>query len=267
MIDTHVHFWRYSAREHGWIKPQMRVLQRDHLPSDLEPLLRENGIEGCIAVQALHSRAETIWLLDLARAHAWIAGVVGWVDLLAHDIEAQLEELAAHPKLVGVRHLAQDEEDPRFLARADVVRGIGKLAQHGLAFDLLVREREMPAAIELARCLPNQTFVLDHLGKPPIRAGRVEPWRGLLRELGRCDNVVAKVSGLMTERARHGPPHDDLAPYLDAVVEAFGGDRLMPGSDWPVCLLAGEYAAGLDVVRSNTAIGDGSRARERAYGV
>ncbi len=267
MIDTHVHFWRYTSASHAWIDPHMSVLKRDCLPRDLEATMRTNGVSGCIAVQALNSSEETQFLLDLADAHPWIVGVVGWVDVLAEDLDARLAELAAHPKLVGIRHLAQDEADAGWLARPSVVAGVSKLARHGLSFDLLVRERELSAAIELAQCLPNQTFVLDHLGKPPVREGRIEPWSALVRELARCDNVVAKVSGLSTERRSRADGCDDLDIYLDVALQAFGADRLMSGSDWPMCLLAGDYAASMDVARACPLVGGGTRARLRAYGV
>jgi len=265
VIDTHVHFWKYAPRTHAWIGPHMRALQRDFLPADLKPLMRASGVEGCIVVQALHSDEETRWLLELADAHPWIAGVVGWVDLRARDLRARLERLARHKKLVGIRHLAHDEADSGFLMRGEVVEGIAQLAAFDLAFDLLVRERELPAAIELARCLPDQAFVLDHLGKPPMRSGRTKGWAALLRELGECDNVFAKVSGLATESA--GPPWEDVDACLEDALAAFGPARLMAGSDWPVCLAAAEYATAIGMVRERALPDGGAPARRRAYGV
>jgi L-fuconolactonase len=267
VIDTHVHFWKYAPDAHAWIGPEMRVLQRDFLPADLDPLLRANGVEGCIAVQALHSDEETRWLLELADAHPWIVGVVGWVDLTAPDLVSRLEELVKHKKLVGLRHLTHDEHDARFVVREEVVAGIHRLATFDLAFDLLVREREMPAAIELVRRLPDQRFVLDHLGKPPIRRRDKGGWAAGIEELARCDNVVAKMSGLLTERECRGRPWDDLEWCVDIVLGAFGPDRLMPGSDWPVCLLADDYRAAIEVTRQAALVDGGARARLRAYGI
>jgi L-fuconolactonase len=265
VIDTHVHFWKYAPDAHAWIGPHMRDLRRDFLPRDLEPSMRASGVEGCIAVQALHSDDETRWLLELADEHPWIVGVVGWVDLRAPDLVERLEQLSRHKKLVGIRHLAHDEDDERFLMRDDVVSGIGALSSFDLAFDLLVRERELPAVMELAKCLPNQTFVLDHLGKPPLRTGRIEGWAGLVSELAGCENVFAKLSGLVTES--RGPPFDDVAPAIERALVAFGSDRLMAGSDWPVCLLASDYATSLGLARHHRLPDRGARARRLAYGV
>jgi L-fuconolactonase len=267
VIDTHVHFWKYARDAHPWIGPDMRVLQRDFLPADLEPLLRANEVDGCIAVQALHDEDETRWLLELADAHPWIVGVVGWVDLAAPDIAERLERLVVHKKLVGLRHLAHDERDEWYLVRDDVVAGLREVGRFDLAFDLLVREREMPAAIELARKLPEQVFVLDHLGKPPIRARDRSGWSSSIEELGKCENVVAKMSGLLTERECRGRPWDDLQLYVDTALRVFGPNRLMPGSDWPVCLLADDYRAAIEVAREVALVDGGAVARLRAYGI
>lgn len=267
MIDTHVHFWKHARDAHAWITPDMRVLQRDFLPADLEPQLRASSVEGCIAVQALHDEDETRWLLDLAGSHPWIVGVVGWIDVTRPDVAQRLERLVVHKQLVGLRHLAHDEPDARFLVRDDVVAGLRELARFDLSFDLLVREREMPAAIDLARRLPDQVFVLDHLGKPPIRTRDHGGWAAAIEELGRCDNVVAKMSGLLTERECRGRPWDDLRYYVDTALAAFGPERIMPGSDWPVCLLAGDYQDAIELARHPALVDGGARARLRAYGI
>jgi L-fuconolactonase len=248
MIDAHQHYWFWSPRAQPWIGESMAVLRRDYLPRDLEPLLAQGGFQGSVAVQAAQTHEETRFLLRLADAHPSILGVVGWVDLAARDLEARLERLAAHPRFVGVRHIAQDEPDYRYLARPDVVAGIAHLARHDLAYDVLVYPRQLPAALALARALPGQRFVLDHLGKPEVRARHVEPWATDVRALARCPNVVAKLSGLVSEAEHLDWRPADFAPYFDVALSAFGPERLMLGSDWPVCRLAAEHAEAVAVV-------------------
>src|SRR5262245_59518466 len=240
-IDSHQHFWRYRPETHGWIKKRMTVLRRDFLPEDLEPLLGAEGISGCVAVQAAQSLDETRFLLELADRHPFIRAVVGWVDLVAPDLEAQLESFKACRQLRGMRHIAQDAIDDFWLAREDVIRGVDKLGRFGLTYDLLVFPRQIGAAFALAKALPHQPFVLDHVAKPEIARGRIEPWATDLRRRAELPNVCCKLSGLVTE-AREGWQPADFRPYLDVVLEAFGPRRLMFGSDWPVCLLAGSYA-------------------------
>lgn len=239
-VDSHQHFWRYEPVRDAWITAEMRAIQRDFLPSDLQPVLSANGVDGCIAVQADQSEVETRFLLDLARQHSFIKGVVGWVDLRSTALDAMLATYAADPHLVGIRHVAQAEADD-FLARADIIASIGRLDTVGLAYDILVFERQLPAALTLTARLPDQRFVLDHLGKPRVREGELEPWASRIRELARRPNVCCKLSGLVTEADWANWRQADLRPYLDVAFEAFGPDRLMFGSDWPVCLLAGSY--------------------------
>ena len=241
-IDSHQHFWNYSAAEYPWIGPGMERLARDYLPEDLAPLLAAEGIHGSVAVQARQSVAESHWLLKLAQAHPLVKGVVGWVDLRSERVGDDLHALAANPRFVGVRHVVQDEPDPRFVLGSDFGRGLRELHQHGLTYDLLLYPNQLPAAIELVGLVPEQPFVVDHLAKPRIVAGEIEGWERDLRAIARHDNVCCKVSGMVTEAARRGWKPDDFPPYLDVVLEAFGPARLMVGSDWPVCLLAGEYA-------------------------
>ena len=240
-IDAHQHFWRYAPDTHPWIDSSMPALKRDFLPADLEPLLRAAGFDGCIAVQARQDVAETEWLLALADEHAFIRGVVGWVDLCAPDVDAQLALLAARPKLRGIRHIAQDEPDDRFLLRPDFMRGIAALAQFDLAYDILIYPRQLRAAAELAAAFPKQRFVLDHLGKPPIRGGEIDAWARGIAALSRNRNVYCKLSGLVTEADWREWSPDDFAPYLDIAMQWFAPERLMFGSDWPVCTLAGSY--------------------------
>jgi len=241
-IDAHQHFWNYSAAEYPWIGPGMERLAHDHLPTDLAPLLAAEGIDGSVAVQARQSVEESRWLLALTEAHPLVKGVVGWVDLRSDRVGDDLQALAANPKFVGVRHVVQDEPDPRFVLGAAFVRGLQQLRQHGLTYDLLLYPHQLAAAIELVGLLPEQPFVIDHLAKPRIAAGELESWEREIRAIARHDNVCCKVSGMVTEAARKGWKQDDFTPYLDVVLAAFGPARLMVGSDWPVCLLAGEYA-------------------------
>lgn len=248
-LDAHQHFWRYSATEYPWIGAGMERLARDMLPDDLAPELAAAGIDGTIAVQARQSVAETRWLLDLARAHPFIRGVVGWVDLRSDALAAQLEAFAAEPGLVGVRHVVQDEPDPRFLLGADFVRGLERLAPAGLVYDLLVYPHQLPAAVELAGLLPEQPFVLDHVAKPMIRAGAIDSWRRDIQALARHDNVSCKLSGLVTEAAWRHWRAADFRPYLETALAAFGPERLLFGSDWPVCLVAADYAEVVGICR------------------
>ena len=246
-IDAHQHFWRFDPQRDAWITPNMRAIRRDFLPRDLEGTLAANGIDGCVAVQADQSDAETQFLLDLARRHAVIKGVVGWVDLRSPRLDETLETLAADPLLRGVRHVVQAEPDD-FLTRADVVRGISRLGPVGLTYDILVVARQLPAALVLTARLPDQPFVLDHLAKPPIRERAFEPWAAAIRELARRPNVCCKLSVLVTEADWNRWRPEDLRPYLDVAFDAFGPDRVMFGSDWPVCLVAASYERVLGVV-------------------
>ncbi len=251
-LDAHQHFWRFDPVRDAWITPDMAAIRRDFLPGDLAPNLLAGNMDGCIAVQADQSDAETRFLLDLARDHRVVRGVVGWVDLRAPDLDATLGALAANPKFRGVRHLAQAEPDD-FLTRDDVLRGIGRLKRFGLTYDILVYERQLPAAIALADALPEQPFVVDHLAKPRIREGALEPWATRMRDLARRPNVWCKVSGMVTEADwQHWTPAT-LRPYLDVAFEAFGPERLMFGSDWPVCLVAASYARVLSAVEDYAA--------------
>ena len=241
-IDSHQHFWTYSAAAYPWIGQGMERLARDYLPPDLAPLLAAEAIDGSVAVQARQSVAESRWLLELAAAHPLVKGVVGWVDLRSDQVGDDLEALAADPKFVGVRHVVQDEPDPRFVLGEVFLRGLRQLGRHGLTYDLLLYPHQLPAAIELVALLPDQPFVVDHLAKPRIATGEIAGWEQDIRAIARHANVCCKVSGMVTEAVRRGWKQSDFAPYLDVVLEAFGPERLMVGSDWPVCLLAGEYA-------------------------
>ena len=247
-IDAHQHFWIYSQAEYPWIGPGMDRLARDYLPTDLEAVARPLGIAGSVAVQARQTLAESHWLLELAAANPFIKGVVGWVDLRSPTVADDLAQLAADPKFVGVRHVVQDEPDPRFLLGDDFVRGLRMLHQFGLAYDLLVFPHQLPAAVELAGLMPEQPFVLDHLGKPRVKAREINGWRDEIQALARHENVCCKLSGLVTEADWGGWTAADFTAYLDTALEAFGPNRLMLGSDWPVCRLAAEYDEVLGLV-------------------
>lgn len=265
-IDAHQHFWTFDPAEHGWITDAMPELRRDFRPGDLGPLLRRQGLDGCIAVQARQSLEETRWLLALARRHSFIRGVVGWADLRSPGVDADLESLAADPRLRGIRHLVQDEPDDAFLLREDFRRGVGRLRRFGLVYDILIHPRHLPAAIRFADALPEQPFVLDHLAKPWVKDRVLEPWRAEIRELARRPHVAVKLSGLVTEAAWKRWSPADFDPYLDAALEAFGEDRLLFGSDWPVCLLSASYEQVHDLVASWAATRLSAAARARLFG-
>lgn len=247
-VDAHQHFWIYRAEEYGWIADDMQRLRRDFLPPDLEPALTASRFDGCIAVQARSSLDETTWLLDLADRFPFIFGVVGWVDLRSPRVSEDLELLAARRKLVGIRHIVQGEADDHFMLRSDFCRGVAALELVDLAYDILIYPRHLPVAIEFARRFPRQRFVLDHLAKPCIKAGHLADWAKDLRALAALDNVWCKLSGMVTEADWHAWSPAQLTPYLDVAMEAFGPDRVMIGSDWPVCQLAADYETTMAVV-------------------
>jgi len=252
-IDSHQHFWSYSAADYPWIGAGMERLARDYLPGDLGPVATAVGIGGTVAVQARQTLEETHWLLDLAERHPLIRGVVGWVDLRSPRVAEQLAAVVERKHLVGVRHVVQDEPDPRFLLGPEFVRGLKSLKPYGLTYDLLIYPPQLPAAVELAAELPEQPFVLDHLAKPQIASwkspGDMAAWRRDIESLARQKNVCCKLSGLVTEAAWRHWRQADFAAYLDIALTAFGSERLMFGSDWPVCLLSGDYAEVAGIIR------------------
>jgi L-fuconolactonase len=247
-LDSHQHFWHYNSSEHVWMTDAMIQLKRDFLPTDLKPLLDSIEFDGCVAVQARQNLEETRWLLELAEQHDFIKGVVGWVDLRSADVVHQLTQFKGNRKLVGVRHVVHDEPDARFLLQPDFVRGIEQLRAFGLCYDLLLFPKHLPVASELVRKFPEQAFVLDHLAKPPIASGETSPWREHLAELAGFPNVWCKLSGMVTEANWHQWRSEDFHQYLEIVFETFGPERLMIGSDWPVCTLASNYRETMNVV-------------------
>jgi L-fuconolactonase len=248
-IDAHHHLWRYSKEEYGWIAGNMAAIARDFLPQDLQQALSSSGMHGSIAVQARQAIEETQSLLDFAQQADVIRGVVGWAPIASPEFPAVLDRFKQFQKLKGFRHVVQDEPDDAFLLRSDFNAGISLLKQYDLVYDILIFERQLPAAISFVDGHPGQVFVLDHVAKPRIRERALEPWRAYIRELARRENVFCKLSGMVTEADwAHWRPQD-LEPYFDVVLDAFGPKRLLAGSDWPVCLLAATYQTWFSTLR------------------
>lgn len=246
VIDAHQHFWDLTSGTYPWMEGDgMLPLRRNFGPADLLPLMAGSGVDATILVQCRHDLDETRDFLAIAHAHSFVAGVVGWVDLQADDVAAQiaaLRTLPGGPRLVGIRHNVHDEPDADWLRRPAVHHGVSAVLQAGLSFDLLVRTRELPAATDLVRRFPTGRFVLDHMAKPPIAAGFLAAWESAFRELAGCGNVWCKVSGLVTEADWNGAVPTDFDPYIKIAFECFGPNRLIFGSDWPVSTLAASYS-------------------------
>jgi L-fuconolactonase len=247
-IDSHQHFWQYSAAEYGWIDDAMAALRRDFLPADLRREMVGAAVDASVAVQARQTLDETQWLLQLADAHPFVAGVIGWVDLQADDAAEQLDRFVGHPKFLGVRHVVQGEPDDRFMLRPAFCRGISLLEDRDLTYDILIYPKHLAAAAELVSRFERQRFVLDHLAKPNIRAGEIREWEKGIRALAECPTVFCKLSGLVTEADWMRWTRDDIQPYLDIAFECFGAHRLLVGSDWPVCTVAGDYGRTVSLV-------------------
>lgn len=248
MIDAHQHFWNFDPVRDAWITEDMSVIRKDFLPADLAPVLQANGIEGCVAVQADQSEAETDFLLQLAADNAFIKGVVGWVDLKADDVQERLAHYAQFPLLKGIRHIVQGEPDRNFLLREDFGRGVKALAAFGLTYDILIYPHQLPAAVEFVKKFSDQPLVIDHLAKPDFETGELKGWEQHIRAIAQHRNVYCKLSGMVTEADLQNWKKEDFTPFIDVALDAFGADRLMFGSDWPVCLLAAEYAQVKDIV-------------------
>ncbi|GAB2489835.1 amidohydrolase family protein [Algoriphagus taiwanensis] len=250
-VDSHQHFWEYDPKRQDWITDDMKRIRRNFLPGDLFPLLQDAKIDGCIAVQAEESLRETDFLLDLADQHEWILGVVGWADLGRDDLEKVLENYTENPHLVGFREVLQSK-DPRYMLREEFIRGIHKLGEKGYTYDLLTFPRHLQSALELIKKCPNQRFVIDHLSKPDIKSGEWKDWKKLISPLAERELVFCKLSGMVTEADWKKWKPEDLFPYLEISLELFGPDRLMFGSDWPVCLVTGEYEQVFRVIEDFT---------------
>ncbi|MDO9553545.1 amidohydrolase [Rhodonellum sp.] len=239
-IDAHQHFWKYDPIRDAWIDDKMNAIQRDFMPEDLQPELENNGLAGCIAVQATESKAETRFLLDLAERHTWVKKVVGWIDLRSRKIEIELEAYSPEVKLAGFRKILQSLPPEEMEDRA-LLKGIGHLEKYGYTYDILIYPKHLEAVYHLVKKFPNQAFVLDHMAKPDIKNGEFKIWNKGIKQLASLPNVSCKVSGMVTEADWENWQKEDFKPYLDAVAESFGVERMMYGSDWPVCLLAGSY--------------------------
>lgn len=246
-IDAHQHFWKYDPIKDSWIDENMKAIRRDFLPKDLAPILENNDVDGCIAIQADQSEQETEFLLGLAKNNSFIKGVVGWVDLRADNIEERLAHYSSNNFLKGVRHIVQAEADD-FMLEGKFQHGISLLMQFGLTYDILVLPPQLPATIQFVNKFPSQKFVIDHMAKPNIKKGEMFAWKKNMEELAKSQNVFCKVSGLVTEADWKNWKKEDFTKYLDVIFNSFGVDRILYGSDWPVCLLAAEYENQLEVL-------------------
>ncbi|WP_184541833.1 amidohydrolase family protein [Mucilaginibacter sp. FT3.2] len=251
-IDAHQHFWVFDAVKDSWIDDQMLVIKRDFLPADLLPVLQQYGIDGCVAVQASQSDEETMFLLDHAAANPFVKGVVGWVDLKANDLDEKLENYKQYRKLKGFRHILQSEPDERYMLQPAFKKGIAALQKHSYTYDVLIFPQHLGCAAELAGEFSDQKFVVDHLAKPAIKKQETGKWQKDIEALAKHENVWCKVSGMLTEANWTNWKTGDFTPYLDVVFNAFGPSRVMFGSDWPVCLLAGGYHGTMQVVKNYT---------------
>lgn len=249
LIDAHHHLWRYNDRDYGWMSNDMIALRQNYLLPELEQVTRASGVTGTIAVQARQTLEETESLLQMAAANPLLQGVVGWVPLIAPKVADDLDRFAADPRLKGVRHVLHDEQDDFYMLRDDFNRGVSLLASRGLAYDILIFEKHLPQTLTFVDRHPNQIFVVDHIAKPKIRAGELSPWQKNLAELARRENVYCKISGMATEADWTAWTQEQLRPYFDAVLQAFGPSRLMFGSDWPVLTLAGSYQRWVETFR------------------
>ncbi|HDZ04369.1 hypothetical protein LCGC14_0205790 [marine sediment metagenome] len=247
IIDSHQHFWKYDSVRDSWIDDTMKIIQRDFLPSDLDPILKTNNIDGCIAIQADQSEKETEFLLDLAKNNKFIKGIVGWVNLRDNEVENRLEYFSQNTLFKGVRHILQAEKDDFMLDQA-FHNGIKKLEPLNLAYDILIYPHQLKNSKTLVSKFPNQKFILNHLAKPSIKSGEIESWKAEIKTLATFPNVYCKLSGLTTEANWHNWKTEDFTPYIDLVFEEFGAHRIMYGSDWPVCLLSGNYSKTKEIV-------------------
>lgn len=249
-IDSHQHFWKYDPIDYDWINDEMAVIRKDFFPGDLEPLLKQNGFDGCVAVQAHQSEQETEQLLNYADQYKFVKGVVGWVDLQADNIEARLAHYQQFEKLKGLRHVLQGEPQRDLMLQPRFKKGISLLSKFGFTYDILIFPDQLRFAKELVKEFSQQAFVIDHIAKPYIKDKKTEEWEADMQAIAQHDNVYCKISGMVTEADWQTWKIDDFKPYLDIVVNSFGTSRVLFGSDWPVCLVAGSYEKVLDIVKN-----------------
>lgn len=249
-IDSHQHFWVYDKERHSWIDDSMKACQRDFLPADVQPILQQNVFAGCVAVQVDQTEADNDFTLSLAENNSFIKGIVGWVDLQADNIEERLQHYSRIKLIKGFRHILQGEPDDKFMLNDKFMHGISLLNKYGFSYDILIKPNHLPYAKELVAAFPDQRFVIDHLAKPYIKAGKINGWKEGIQALAAYSNVSCKVSGMVTEADWANWQPEDFTPYLDVVFNAFGANRVMYGSDWPVCNLAGGYEGVLKVIEN-----------------
>lgn len=247
VIDAHQHFWVYDAERDAWITEEMQVIRRNFFPENLIPLLAKNNIDGCVAVQAAQSESETEFLLQLAEANDFIKSVVGWTDLRSPDLYDRLDFYSQYEKLSGFRHIVQAEKND-FLTQHDFIKGVKALSAFDYTYDILIYPTQLEAALYFVRQMPEMKLVIDHIAKPYIKSGEIEAWAEGMKALAEFPNVYCKISGMVTEADWKNWQKDDFTPYLDVVFNAFGCERLMYGSDWPVCLVAGDYNAQKSII-------------------
>ncbi len=248
-IDAHHHLWKYSREQYPWMTDNMGMLRHDFLIDDLNKVMREADIDGVVTVQARQMLEETEWLLGLAERNDFIQGVVGWVPLVEEGVRDRLEKLSIRTKLKAVRHVLHDEPDAFYMLREDFNRGVAHLKDFNLCYDILIFERHLHQTIEFVDRHPQQVFIVDHIAKPRIKDGTLSPWRENIIELARRENVYCKLSGMVTEAKWTDWTEEDLRPYFEIAIEAFGPARLMFGSDWPVVLVASSYQRWAETVQ------------------
>lgn len=249
IIDAHQHFWRYNPDRHGWITDEMAAIRRDFLPKELEQLYRHNDIDGCVAVQVDQVESENEFFLAFSRKYPFIKGIVGWVDLQNANIKERLEHYSSEKTMKGFRHIVQGESDPNFLLGQDFCRGVALLNAYNFTYDILVYHYQLVQVEPFIAKFPNQPFIIDHIAKPAIAKHEIAQWEKYMRAIARHENVYCKLSGMVTEADIRNWTYDDLAPYLDVVLDCFGPARLVYGSDWPVCLVAATYEEQFGVVQ------------------
>lgn len=242
IIDSHQHFWNYEPEKHSWIDDEMSVIRRDFLSDDLQKVFIENGVDACVAVQADQTTEETDFLISIAENNNFIKGVVGWVDLRSESIEEDLLKYKKYDVVKGFRHVVQGEQDHNFMLRSEFIRGIELLGKYDLCYDILIFPHQLGATLELVKKFPNQKFVIDHIAKPYIKDGFFEGWAFMMREIAKHQNVYCKISGMITEADYKTWTPEQVHPYMKLVLDSFGASRVMYGSDWPVCLVAGNYS-------------------------